>query len=591
MEGRIMLHELEGVMDRAVENIFQNQKLNRYWNGDIYYNAYPTAVALITNKILNISEPEWERKALAWIAAHQRADGSWGLLDKETPPHPDLTENEIADILEVKAASARNTVVCLLALEIYGGYGDHVKKAKRYMKQVDEKYIDPFTDLFLAYFGRKKWEDIAIPPIEVMLAPKHTKFYFKTFIPAWVRDGAMGGIIVKTLKEKKFLSSPFRKMAIKKAEKSLLENQLSNGGWFGTFQPSVYPMLALKELGYDINSNVMQKGLAFLRSRRNPESGYVHRFWLSVWDTSLTLLALKSAGIPDNDQRVQGAVDFLIHSRFPSNAWGFCPEVDIYPDCDDTSVTIQALDGYYKNHEYLRQSVEWLIGMQNSDGGWGAFIRNQAEKKPGTLPTSVEDSLVILKDPACADITGHVLRALGENGYTVKDKPVKRALAFLKRDQLPSGAWYGRWGLCYIYAVSRVLRGLYAVREDMDQPYIQKAVNWLLEHQNLDGGWGEHYLAYFKEEYGGVGSSSPVQTAWAVSALLLVKSPHDKAVQRGVRYLLDTQTEDGNWPSPHTVGALEIYENTNYAKIFPLMALGDYRSSLALESEKGGIAE
>lgn len=580
MEITITTRELNSAVEKAVANVYESQQLKKYWNGDIYYNAYPTAVALITNKILNVSEPEWEKKALKWIAGHQKANGSWGMLDKETDPHPYFTEEELGEILEIKAGSARNTSVCLLALEIYGGYEENVKKAYEYMEGIDEKYIDPFTELFLAYFGKKKWSDIGIPPIEVMLAPKHTKFYFKKFIPAWVRDGAMGGIIVKTLKEKKGLSSPLRKMAIKKAEKSLLENQLSNGGWFGTFQPSVYPMLALKELGYDINSNVMQKGLGFLRSRRNPETGYVHRFWLSVWDTSLTLLALKSAGVPDNDKRVRGAADFLINSRFASNAWGFCPEVDIYPDCDDTSVAMQALSIYGRNHEYLRQSAEWLIGMQNSDGGWGAFIKNQAKKKPGTLPTTIEDSLVILKDPACADITGHVLRALGESGYTVKDKPIQRAIEFLKRDQLSSGAWYGRWGLCYIYAISRVLRGLYAVREDMNQTYIQNAVDWLIDHQNADGGWGEHYLAYFKEEYGGIGASTPVQTAWAVSSLLLVKSPYDQVIQRGIRYLLDTQKEDGGWPSPHTVGALEIYENTNYAKIFPLMALGDYRSSL-----------
>ncbi len=382
MEGKIMLHELESVMEKAVENIFRNQKLSKYWNGDIYYNAYPTAVALITNKILNISEPEWEQKALAWIAAHQKADGSWGLLDKETPPHPDLTEDEIADILEVKAASARNTVVCLLALEIYGGYGEHVKKARRYMKHVDEKYIDPFTDLFLAYFGRKKWKDIAIPPIEVMLAPKHTKFYFKTFIPAWVRDGAMGGIIVKTLKEKKFMSSPFRKMAIRKAEKSLLENQLGNGGWFGTFQPSVYPMLALKELGYDMNSNVMQKGLAFLRSRRNPESGYVH----TILPTIGALYALHLSGHGNDEECMQAGLQFL---RMQKQEKGRLNRFDL--TIWNTSLAISSLlevkDGEPEIREAVQKGIYFLTQNQGVSGGW-VFTHSKAARKgtsKGTL--------------------------------------------------------------------------------------------------------------------------------------------------------------------------------------------------------------
>lgn len=86
MEGKIMLHELESVMEKAVENIFRNQKLSKYWNGDIYYNAYPTAVALITNKILNISEPEWEQKALAWICRPPKGGRKLGTVRQRNTP-------------------------------------------------------------------------------------------------------------------------------------------------------------------------------------------------------------------------------------------------------------------------------------------------------------------------------------------------------------------------------------------------------------------------------------------------------------------------------------------------------------------------
>ncbi len=571
----IGIKEVEATIEKAKSYIFSNQYSDGRWQGTIYYNAYPTAVMLILNKMAKISTPEWEKKALEWIEENQRSDGSWFLLDKMQSNHPHLKEHDIENMLEVKASTVRNTVACLLALELFDGNKEKISQAKLYLKDIDKSLIDPFTIIFLAYFDRWSWDDLKIPPIEVLLLPNNSKFGINRVIPAWIRDAAIGALVYKTYQEKKHLWSPLRKLAIRKGIKLLLNNQLSNGSWFGTFQPTVYPLLALKEYGYSNSDDCIKKAYAFLDSRKDQSKGYVHRFNLPVWDTGLTLLSLLADG-SKRKSKIRNACNFLFKAQTNEFIWGFAPEVTLYPDSDDTSVSMRALieAGYPKEH--FSKTSEWLLKMQNSDGGWPAFIKNQAKKKKGTLPTTVEDSLVILRDPSVADITGHVVSALGTIGYTLKNTQIAKAIDFLLSDQLECGAWYGRWGLCYLYGTTRVLNGLLAVKFDMGNPKVQKAIQWLIECQNNDGGWGEHYISYFRESHAGTGYSTPCQTGWVVETLVKTVGINHDSVERGIRYLLKNQLKNGNWASPATVGALEIYENTNYSSIFPLLGLGTY---------------
>jgi len=571
----INIKEVESAIAKAKSYIFSNQYDDGRWQGTIYYNAYPTAVMLILNKMANISTPEWEKKALEWIEENQRSDGSWFLLDKAQSNHPHLEEYDIENMLEVKASTARNTVACLLALELFDGNKEKINKAKLYLKDIDKSLIDPFTIIFLAYFDRWSWGDLEIPPIEVLLFPNNSKLGINRVIPAWIRDAAIGALVYKTYQEKKLLWSPLRKLAIKKGIRLLLNNQLSNGSWFGTFQPTVYPLLALKEYGYNNDDDCIKKAYAFLDSRKDQSKGYVHRFNLPVWDTGLTLLSLLADG-SERKSKIRNACNFLFRAQTNEFIWGFAPEVTLYPDSDDTSVSMRALieAGYPKEH--FSKTSDWLLKMQNDDGGWPAFIKNQAKKKKGTLPTTVEDSLVILRDPSVADITGHVVSALGTIGYTLKNKQIRKAIDFLLSDQLECGAWYGRWGLCYLYGTTRVLNGLLAVEFDMSNLQVQKAIQWLIESQNNDGGWGEHYISYFRESYAGTGNSTPCQTGWVIDTLVKILGVNHDSVQKGIGYLLKNQLKNGNWDSPATVGALEIYENTNYSSIFPLLGLGTY---------------
>ncbi len=75
-----------------------------------------------------------------------------------------------------------------------------------------------------------------------------------------------------------------------------------------------------------------------------------------------------------------------------------------------------------------------------------------------------------MQDPSCPDIAGRVLEGLGHCGIRADHPAVPPAIAFIRKQQDPCGAWWGRWGVNYVYGTWQVLTGLRAVGEDMNKP-------------------------------------------------------------------------------------------------------------------------
>jgi squalene-hopene/tetraprenyl-beta-curcumene cyclase len=191
-------------------------------------------------------------------------------------------------------------------------------------------------------------------------------------------------------------------------------------------------------------------------------------------------------------------------------------------------------------------------------------------------------------DPSTADITGRVLESLSAlGGFDPQHPVVSRAIAFLKRDQTTEGAWYGRWGVNYLYGTWQALRGLRAIGEKMEAIYVRRAVRWLLDHQNADGGWGESIASYDDLSKKAVGESTSSQTAWAIMGLMAAGETANPAVRRGVAWLLERQqqSEQGaTWeqiPWTGTGFPRVFYLNYHfYRHYFPLMALGQYAAQV-----------
>jgi squalene-hopene/tetraprenyl-beta-curcumene cyclase len=266
--------------------------------------------------------------------------------------------------------------------------------------------------------------------------------------------------------------------------------------------------------------------------------------------------------------------------------WPFQYDNDFYPDVDDSAMVMMALakiEGLDEGRRAaaLERGLTWLLGMQCRDGGWASFDVDNNRLIFNNIPFADHGALL---DPSTEDLTGRCLELLGTLGYEQSHPAVQQGLAFIRRVQRRDGPWYGRWGVNYIYGTWSVLRGLRAIGEHSSAEYIARAADWLESRQNLDGGWGETLDSYDDPELAGCGDSIPSQTGWALLALLAAERT-GLVAERGVRYLLYTQRDDGTWDDPlwNGTGFPRVFylKYHLYAKYFPLWALGVYRTARA----------
>jgi squalene-hopene/tetraprenyl-beta-curcumene cyclase len=223
------------------------------------------------------------------------------------------------------------------------------------------------------------------------------------------------------------------------------------------------------------------------------------------------------------------------------------------------------------------RGLRWLLAMQNDDGGWGAFDRNNDREFLCHVPFADHNAMI---DPSTPDLTGRVLEALGKLGYRVGHPAVDRAVAYVRGAQEADGSWFGRWGVNYIYGTWQALVGLSEVGVPASDPAIVAGANWLLAHQQACGGWGESPDSYEFPHRRGQGPPTASQTAWAILGLLAAGLEDHPAVVRGVRYLTLMQKDNGAWNEPEFTGTgfpRVFYLRYHYYPIyFPLLALSHW---------------
>ncbi len=369
----------------------------------------------------------------------------------------------------------------------------------------------------------------------------------------------------------------FRGAALQCVLEWIVRHQDADGGWGGIQPPWIYSLMALKTCGYPLEHPVMAKGLEALNDPGwRWDVGEVT--WIGatnspVWDTILALLAFDDAGLmEDYPEPVEKAVQWVLDRqvrvpgdwsvklpRVKPGGWAFEYANINYPDTDDTAVALIAL-APFRNHpkwrakgieEAIQLGVDWLIGMQSVSGGWGAFDKDNTKTILTKIPFCDFGEAL---DPPSVDVTAHIVEAFGKLGISREHPSMVRALDYLRREQEADGAWFGRWGVNYVYGTGAVLPALKAIGEDMSQDYVSRACDWLIARQQSDGGWGESCASYMEIAMAGRGATTASQTAWAVMALLAAERPQDKeSIERGCLYLIERQ-KDGTWAEAHYTG-------------------------------------
>ena len=404
---------------------------------------------------------------------------------------------------------------------------------------------------------------------------------------------------------------PFRKRALKEAERWLKTRMEGSDGPAAIFPAMMNSILALIVLGYDRDHPLTaQQIAAFERLGMEGEDTLrVQPCFSPVWDTALAVVALGEASLPAKHPGMQAAARWLLDKQcFARGDWtiknregepgGWCFEYrnDFYPDVDDTAAVLLALKWVAHPvrpapERAVRRGIQWTLSMQGKDGGWGAFDRDNEHWVFTQVPFADHNAML---DPSTADVTGRVLEVLGHYRFSRQHLAVRRAIPFLKGEQEADGSWYGRWGVNYLYGTSQVLRGLAAVGE-AEEAYCQHAAQWIRSVQNQDGGWGETCRSYEDPEHKAKGPSTASQTAWALIGLFASGDANSIGVQRGVRYLMETQRQDGSWREDHFTGTgfpkVFYLKYHHYPLYFPLYALAHYERLLRGGSAGGKAPE
>jgi squalene-hopene/tetraprenyl-beta-curcumene cyclase len=398
-----------------------------------------------------------------------------------------------------------------------------------------------------------------------------------------------------------------REKALHRATTWMLERMKGAGGLGAIYPAMANSIMALQCLGYDADDPLITKALheiealevhdsVTLNGQRVPAL-HLQPCFSPIWDTALLINALVEAGVPPDhpallragaylmSRQTKTVGDWKISSpRAAPGGWYFQFENEFYPDVDDSAVVLMALSKLRLpepalQREAIRRGMQWVLAMQGSDGGWGAYDKDNNRIVFNYIPFADHKALL---DPSTSDLTGRCLEMLGALGYDMTHPAVKPALAFLKQEQEPDGSWYGRWGVNYIYGTWSVLAGLRAIGEDLSASYVRRAVAWLESKQNPDGGWGESCLSYGDPAYSGKGDSVPSQTAWALMALMSAGVTDSLSVARGIQFLLRHQMKDGSWEEvAHTgTGFPRVFYLRYhwYCQYFPLWALAMYRN-------------
>jgi squalene-hopene/tetraprenyl-beta-curcumene cyclase len=621
---------LSQAINQSTAELLARQDNSGWWRFDLEADATIPSEYMLLQHFLGTVDEEREARLVEYLYSRQMQDGSWPLYH-HGPGNISAT---------VKAYFA-------LKVAGQDPASDAMKKARQWvLTHGGAENANVFTRFTLAMFGQAPWRIVPSMPMEIIFFP-HWFFFSLSKVSYWSRCVIIPLLILyakrpvfqlkpqqniselfladpQTLKNlDKFVPGkplknsfiildwllkrlePFspgflRNKAIKKAEAWTREHMGGEGGIGGIYPAMANAVTALTLLGYNHTDSDMIRGLKAIDDLVIDEAdeSYVQPCVSPVWDTCLSISALSEADLNIDHRSFSTAVDWLFDKQvfvrgdwkskdgdLDCGGWAFQFENDFYPDVDDTCSVVMAMlrIGVQNNPAKLKriaQAVNWVIGMQNSNGGWGAFDIDNHYEYLNSIPFADHGALV---DPSTADLTGRCIEMFGMLGYDRSFKPVARGLEFLQKDQHESGAWFGRWGVNYIYGTWSVLMGLGILGEDPNLPYIRKSIDWLKGVQNSDGGWGEDCSSYDDPELRGKGVSTPSQTAWALLGLMAVDEAESENVERGFHYLLRNQETNGAWKE-------SLYSGTGFPRVFylryhgyshyfPLWALSAYRNA------------
>jgi len=619
---------LERAIEQGVDWLLGRQAPGGYWLGELEADTTLESDYILYLHVIGSFDPIRVEKLARYIRQHQLADGGWNIYargpselnatvkaylglklagDSPDAPHMVRARQRVHELGGLESINSFERFY--LALVGAADWGMVPAMSPELLLLPKWFYINLYeisswsrgilVPMAILYALRPPWR---IPESarldELFRDPEHR---YKAF--AW--DGSVftwRNFFLCIDRVMKFVErlpwKPFRQRALRAAESWLMEHLERTEGLAAIYPAMMNSIYALMAMGRGPDDPLTARQIGEL-ARLEIEENHTIRLQPCVsplWDTAIAMVALEEAGLPPDhpalvraaswllDNQILGSGDWAVKNPgVEPGGWAFEFRNDHYPDVDDTAFILMALQRVdypdrARMEAALLRGLNWMVSMQNKNGGWGAFDKDNDCTILTQVPFADHNAMI---DPATADVTARVAECLARFGWPASHPVMKRALHFLEQDQSEDGSWFGRWGVNYIYGTSGVLRAL----EPMGltgKPDAQRGADWLRAVQYANGGFGESIASYADAAQKGRGAVTASQTAWGMIGLVAAAGPSDPSAQRALQFLLDTQTTPGTWEEAEFTGTgfPEVFylKYHLYRHSFPLYALARYRN-------------
>jgi squalene-hopene/tetraprenyl-beta-curcumene cyclase len=617
---------LEKTIERGANHLLSIQAEEGYWQGELEADTTLESDYIYYLFVLGKADPERIAKLANYVRRRQLADGGWSIYPGGPSELNATCKAYFALKLAGDSTEARHMVQARETVHRLGGL-EHTNSYVRFylalIGAVGWELVPSIPPEFMLlpnwfYFNiyeMSSWTRGIVIPMAILSAlrpdwrlPERARVEELFKDPArktaafdWSKQLISWKNVFLALDRglklyEKLPWKPLRQRALREAKSWMLKHIERTDGLAAIYPAMMNSIFALMALGHGPDDPLTWREIKEL-SRFEIEEGDTIRMQpcvSPVWDTCIAMVALEEAGLPADHPALAKAADWMLSKQVlgpgdwqvknqdaEPGGWAFEFRNDFYPDVDDTAFVLMALQRVKypdpkRMEGAIRRGIQWLLSMQNRDGGWGAFDRDNDQKFLCNIPFADHNAMI---DPSTADVTARVVECLGRFGWPAEHPAIQRAVKFLLKDQSDDGSWFGRWGVNYVYGTSGVLRALETVSLTA-RDYCQRAVTWLRTVQKADGSFGESLRSYEMPATKGKGPSTPSQTAWGLIGLLAGADLHDPAIVKAVSYLVDQQKDDGSWSEPDFTGTgfpgvfylkYHLYRNS-----FPVYALARY---------------
>lgn len=557
-----------------------------HWVGNLSSSALSTATALFSLGLFVRHHPclsKTERMkfealidgGIQWLVAGQNPDGGWGdttcspsnisttalcwsALSVATIP-PEATQKLAESWLIRVAGSLEPPQLAQTIAALYG---------KDRTFSVPILTMCALSGRFGA--GREAWKVIPALPFELAACPYKWFQWLRLPVVSYALPAliAIGQVIHHFHPTHNPILRGIREQAKARTLSVLKLIQPEGGGFLEAVPLTSFVSMSLIGCG-QWNHPVVATGIEFLVRSVREDGSWPIDTNLATWLTTLTINVLAEG--PDFETLLSAEekntlCDWLVGQQYrvehpythaPPGGWAWTNLPGGVPDADDTAGALIALSHVGERDstvmEAARTGVTWLLNLQNRDGGIPTFCRGW-----GALPF----------DRSGADLTAHALIAWNiwrDHLPAPLPRQIRTAtmssLNYLRKQQRENGSWIPLWFGNHAapeeqnptYGTARVLMALLTLNEH-EYPHLSemkaRGIEWLLQAQNAEGGWGGDRTA----------PASLEETGLALSALSLTlgqpaqsESATWTAVERGISWLIQ-QTNKGQLFPPAPIG-------------------------------------